>query len=385
MAVTLQSIYVLSIKIESMKRNYFKVLTTALLFFVCAVTTTATAAVVYDFVANPWNLPVSVDNEDQSGHVTAPIVQDNVSLSVTDGSTPTRLYQDYTTKEIALRAYGGAVLTLTATDGKNLSQVVFETANDKGAFTVTTGTQTGMTWTGNASTVEFAVSSSVRLSKITVTFEGESGGSEPTPPVSDALFEETFANGQGAFTIDDASLGDGLTYVWKADTKYGYMKASAYANKTNIASESWLVSPEFDLTSETDATLSFEHVGNFFTGDMATMATVWARVAGGEWSQLAVSAYPEADGWSPWVEATASLSAFVGHKAQIAFKYVSTDDKAGTWEVKNVKVSRGTSTGIQTPVVRPESKGKIYSLDGRVVTRPTKGIYIVDGKKVIFK
>ena len=44
----------------------------------------------------------------------------------------------------------------------------------------------------------------------------------------------------------------------------------------------------------------------------------------------------------------------------------------------------GTTVGIDKVVIVPKD-GKIYDLQGRRVSRPGKGIYIVDGKKMIFK
>ena len=44
----------------------------------------------------------------------------------------------------------------------------------------------------------------------------------------------------------------------------------------------------------------------------------------------------------------------------------------------------GTAVGIDNVVIVPRD-GKIYDLQGRRVSRPGKGIYIVDGKKMIFK
>ena len=60
-------------------------------------------------------------------------------------------------------------------------------------------------------------------------------------------FEESFKNGKGSFTIENVLVPTGSTYVWSEDTKYGYMKASSFVNKTNLESESWLVSPIIDL------------------------------------------------------------------------------------------------------------------------------------------
>ncbi len=147
---------------------------------------------------------------------------------------------------------------------------------------------------------------------------------------------ESFDESQGDFTIDNISLGDGLSYVWKWNSSK-YMKASAYANKTNIPAQSRLVSPAFSLKGLTSATLSFDHASKFFA-DAATELKVQASTDGKTWTDLKVSAYPDGNSWN-FVSATCDLSAYAGKDVvYIGFLYTSTDAAAATWEVKNVEV-----------------------------------------------
>lgn len=170
-------------------------------------------------------------------------------------------------------------------------------------------------------------------------FDGIPVGDDDTPSGSlTTLFSESFANGQGDFTIENKTMDSGLSYVWTADTDYGYMKASAYVSGSNKNAESWLISPVIDLSGASGCELTFSHVGNFFNGTMSENATVWGRVDGGEWSQLDLDGYPAADGWSPWVSATVDLSRFDGEQMQFAFVYKSSTSVSGTWEVEDVEV-----------------------------------------------
>ncbi len=155
------------------------------------------------------------------------------------------------------------------------------------------------------------------------------------------LVEETFANGQGAFTVEDKTLSGALTYVWKHDS-HGYMKASAYKDNTSLASESWLVSPAMDMSNVLNsAILTFEHAINY--GDVASYAahmTVWVSAEGGDWEQLTIPNIPEKGSWKFLESGDIDLSAYAGKtNVRIAFKYMSTDAAAATWEVKNVRVS----------------------------------------------
>ena len=166
---------------------------------------------------------------------------------------------------------------------------------------------------------------------------GGNTGGEVTPP-TDAIFFESFASGKGDFTIEDKTLPEGLTYVWYEDTQYKNMKASAFKDNVKYAAESWLISPEVDLTSVTAAYLLFEHTGKYF-GTMADEATVYARKAGGEWAKLTIPTYMSGNDWTFVSSGAIDLKDYIGGKMQFAFKYVSTSNAAGTWEIKNVCVS----------------------------------------------
>ena len=186
---------------------------------------------------------------------------------------------------------------------------------------------------------------------------GEGGGTTPddpvTPPVAGPLFSETFGAGMGDFTIENVTLPKGLSYIFKADTQYGYIKASAYASGKSYASEAYLVSPVFDATKAAKLTAKFDQALNFFASiDAAkTEATIVARVEGGEWQTLTIPTYPEETGWTFVNTGDIDLSAFDGKKFQIAFRYISTSDKAGTWEIKNFEINGEGTLDNDAPVV----------------------------------
>ena len=186
---------------------------------------------------------------------------------------------------------------------------------------------------------------------------GEGGGTTPddpvTPPAQGALYSETFASGMGDFTTENITLPEGLSYIFKADTQYGYIKASAYASGKNYASEAYLVSPVFDATKAAKLTAKFDQALNFFASiDAAkTEATIVARVEGGEWQTLTIPTYPEKTGWTFVNTGDIDLAAFDGKKFQIAFRYTSTDTKAGTREIKNFEINGEGTLGNDAPVV----------------------------------
>lgn len=143
-----------------------------------------------------------------------------------------------------------------------------------------------------------------------------------------------FTQGQGDWTLNNVEL-DGLDYVWAQDNTYG-MKATAYVNKANHATESWLISPAISLADATKAELAFSHARRYGSNDHLS---VKATADGSNWTTLTVSTWPDGTNWN-YVDATADLSDFLGEASvQIAFVYTSTSSAAATWEIKTVTIS----------------------------------------------
>ena len=157
-------------------------------------------------------------------------------------------------------------------------------------------------------------------------------------PNQHTVFEAAFAKGQDDFTVDNVSIGD-LSYVWKFDEKYG-MVASAFANSKNNPSDSYLISPEIDLAGETGAKLTFSHCVNKFTADPATQVSVVCRVVGTDkWDVITIPEFSSNQDWQFVDSGTLDLGAYSGKKIQFAFHYTSTASSAGSWEIKNVKIT----------------------------------------------
>ena len=160
----------------------------------------------------------------------------------------------------------------------------------------------------------------------------------PTPGTT--IFSETFANGQGLFTIQDVLLPEELTYVWAYASNYSCMKASAYVGQA-YATESWLVSPAIDLSEVTAATLKFDQAVNYASPQGALSMMISTDYAGdvtaANWTELNLDQWPAGSNWT-FMNSTADLTSFVGQTVTIAFKYTSTTSAAATWEVKNFVV-----------------------------------------------
>lgn len=203
-----------------------------------------------------------------------------------------------------------------------------------------------------------------------------------------------------ANTILDSPMGADFTFenpedlaVWSVDASHGYLKGSAYKGGVRAAT-AYAVSPVIDLTNRTDVKLTFKNAFNQYKLnnaliDVADFAGKYAFIVAREedateWTQVAEPTAPEAFNWIFFDNDSISLDAYKGKKMQFAFKYVSTADVAGTWEVKGISVT-GTDTGVGiVDAIADDVNAPVryYNLQGVEVANPTDGLFIrVQGKK----
>lgn len=164
-------------------------------------------------------------------------------------------------------------------------------------------------------------------------------GQTPPPPVQ-AIFEESFATSQGAFTTNNV-LG---AQVWGHEiyNGKGYMKMSGFADNASHANEDWLISPAINLTGVSAATISFEHTIN--KGNVANMKTNhtlhFSADNGVTWEQVAITTYPAGTNWTFVNSGDIAIPAkFLGKSGiKFAFKYLSSDTESASWEINKVIV-----------------------------------------------
>lgn len=177
-----------------------------------------------------------------------------------------------------------------------------------------------------------------------VEFEGETIGTEPSE-VGKILFEETFYEGQGNFSIVNVILNEPMTYIWSYNEQYKQMAAGSYVDGRNYESEGWLISPAIDLSSSEAAYVSFEHSGRQygapFTNLTFQVSTTYASgdINESDWTQLTIPNYMTGEDTQFVPSGDIDLTNYCGNSnVRIAFKYTSTDDAGGNWYVRNVKV-----------------------------------------------
>lgn len=150
-------------------------------------------------------------------------------------------------------------------------------------------------------------------------------------------YAETFNNTLGDFIVVDKMLPAGVTAVWTPNSS-GYAKGSAHVGSSDYEAESWLVSPAVDLTTATQAALSFEYICNF--GAEASYGTqFYLQVSenGTDWTRVNIAGLPTKGSYT-WYYGVVDLSAYVGKTIKVAFVYNSIGQTSAlTIELRNLK------------------------------------------------
>ena len=138
-------------------------------------------------------------------------------------------------------------------------------------------------------------------------------------------------------------------YPWTLNSQYKYAVATSYdsSSKTNHDAESWLLSPLFDLSKDSIATVSFEYVIRYCeSGKAAEHHRLMicndfdGDVENATWEPIEFGAVDNTVDWTLTKTGDITIpQKYMGEKAvTIAFFYKGTSTKAGTFEIDNVVV-----------------------------------------------
>ncbi len=173
--------------------------------------------------------------------------------------------------------------------------------------------------------------------------------SDIEPDVSDSdevtVFEYEFESSLGDFSTVNV-LGE---QDWHFSS-YGYALMSGYSNGA-IPNEDWLISPEIDLAESTGTTLNVNQVVNYINDQWEQVAILVSADYDGSdpsaatWTEISPLNRPAGNNWDFVETGDMDISEFDGETIHVAFKYISTDSNAATWQVSEVTVkSAGVST-----------------------------------------
>ncbi|WP_053992695.1 choice-of-anchor J domain-containing protein [Mangrovimonas sp. TPBH4] len=149
--------------------------------------------------------------------------------------------------------------------------------------------------------------------------------------------------------------------VWEADSfggvEYAYM--SGY-DGGSIVNEDWLISPELDLSGESDIRVQINQAINY-ASDLSLLG-VWVTsdyttggdVSAATWEMIDFANAPAGNNWDFILSEDYDLSAYDGQTIHIAFKYESTADESASWEIDELLVK---SLGVSGDY---DSKGEYF-------------------------
>ena len=204
----------------------------------------------------------------------------------------------------------------------------------------------------------------------------------PTNNCTNLSVSETFATSLGNFTPYSV---DGLqTWGWQ---QYYGATVTGYASAVNNANEDWLISPVYDLTGRSSATLTFSHALNYapLESNRINNHTLWISTnysnntapSSATWTQLAIPTIPPGVNWTFLNSGNINIpSDKLTNNVRFALKYISTTAAASTWEVKNFTLN-ATCPTTSTPATIAIAQSKIYVANGYIRIENNQPLQVV--------
>lgn len=362
-------------------------------------TYTKTTAVVFDFTDAWEGITPLEENQNQSGdNVVAgkELKVDGIVMTATNGGSTTCLYGSESDHD--LRVYkGGGSITFTAPEGYNIKEVVFSGNNTKD-FTTKEPKYTNPTWSGNAHEVTFSAKSDAKTIKLntatiklvaTTLLLDEATTAEDAKTLLEANQDKTVnvtinrtlvANKWNTLCLPFDVTAEQIKNILKAEgmvREYKDQTADCInfqAAETMTAGVPYLIKPTEEVKG-----LTFEGV---------KITAVEGKTKGGIGSEnLAISGILGArklESFELFLNAAGKFVApAVGKETMKGFRayFISL---LGAGAKINID---GETTGINNIETEATVNGKVYNLNGQYVGNSLnglkKGIYVVNGKKVI--
>lgn len=314
----------------------------------------------FDFENNNGGWPIGEGSEWAKGVLNEanPITMDEVTLTGLMGTSKNDVrYMKNASKGQFLQVFKGNQIKLTAPKGKNI--VKAEVTMQTGSFDLTpsVGSVTDNVWTGAATEVTFTATATRYIYAIDVTVEDISA--------VNVAVDDDYTSFAAAINLDFSATGIKVYTAKRTDN---------YVVLTEV--ESGLVPAGAGVILAGDA--------KTYTVPMAAEAAALANnELVGVTEQTTVN-YAESGNFNYILQGGVFKKA-TGAKLNAGKAYLSTAfDVAATSDSRLIIVIGNETTGITT-VGAQQSADNLYDLQGRQVQKPAKGVYIVNGKKVIVK
>ena len=361
-------------------------------------TYTKTTAIVFDFTANSnaWGIKPQKNNSKDGSNVVAgkELKVSGIVMTATNGDLGTCLYG--TTDDYNLRVYKGGSITFTAPEGYNITEITFNGSTKIKSLIPDKGTNNNGTWTGNAHAVKFSNNDSgIEIKTATIKLVASTLPLNETTTAEDAktLLEANLnktvnvtinrtlvANKWNTLCLPFDVTAEQIKNILKAEgmvREYKDQTADCInfqAAETMTAGVPYLIKPTEEVKG-----LTFEGV---------KITAVEGKTKGGIGSEnLAISGILGArklESFELFLNAAGKFVApAVGKETMKGFRayFISL---LGAGAKINID---GETTGINSIETNAAVNGKVYNLNGQYVGNSLnglkKGIYVVNGKKVI--
>lgn len=359
-------------------------------------TYTKTTAIVFDFTGDWEGIIPGSDNTDKTAaNVVAgkELKVDGIVMTATNGKNNTTcLIGNSDSHELRVYKDGGSI-TFTAPEGYNISYIKFN--NSSASFTPNEGNYYSGTWTGNAKKVTFNASATVKIKNATIKLVASTLPLNETTTAEDAkallkanlnktvnvtINRTLVANKWNTLCLPFDVTAEQIKNILKAEGMVREYKGQTadcinfQAAETMTAGVPYLIKPTEEIKG-----LTFEGV---------KITAVEGKTKGGIGSEnLAISGILGArklESFELFLNAAGKFVApAVGKETMKGFRayFISL---LGAGAKINID---GETTGINSIETETTVNGKVYNLNGQYVGNSLnglkKGIYVVNGKKVI--
>ena len=356
-------------------------------------------AIVFDFTANPnaWGIEPLEKNGKTGSNVIAgkKLEVDGVVMTATNGNNNgTCIYQsDANTPNLRIYTGGGSI-TLSAPEGKNISEILFDIDNS-GTLSTTEASWSSPTWTGNAHEVTFKCTKNIQINTISIILVSvtpeKTSESLNFKATDGSSYYATFSSDKDVvFTNDVTVYGvsvEGGKISTNAFTPDLYEVTDATAGIEGMLENAYYVPANTGVLLECkNATATYY----FFKDGKVTLPAnllkpapanggVFEATDGYKYYKLAYDDFGKQTGLGFYWGAPEGGKFFV--KAGTAYLAVPAGDATAKGFAFN-----GEATGIDGVNANVENAKAIYNLNGqRVASMAKPGLYIVNGKKVVRK
>lgn len=188
----------------------------------------------FDFADPNFRENIGTAMTDTKGYIyNETFTADNVTLQITGGSAPSRIYNDNNRGQCLVTYTQYTTLTFKAPAGYAITQIAFTAAGNSNInkFTASSGAIEGMTWKGNAEGVRFTQGATSYLANAVVTLAAKDGSTTALPAIeykecaNIAAFNALAAGEYAKVTLTDAEVigksADGYSTVWIQDATGG--------------------------------------------------------------------------------------------------------------------------------------------------------------------